>query len=217
MRVHPFIEIPPPNQSIVLGKEPARIRLRHDTLEGNLTARVTTVPRPKVTFEIEVPPFFGLDISQEAQVTLLSTGGDIPCRILKGQMFSETPSTIRIQPLEQVAQGSLDAPIARLVFAIPNFPDFLAHGSIRKLPNGGGIREDEIRLPFFDWTVISAAAERGQAAFSPAGRDAVGPATRKAETRRAAATCQTERVLPGNPHPLRSDTRLRRRVPRQTE
>ena len=151
--MHPFIEIPPPNQPILLGKEPARIRLRQNTLEGSLTARVTTVPRPKVTFEIEVPPFFGLDISQEAQVTLLSTGGDIPCRILKGPMFSEVSSTIRIQPLAEIAQGSPHAPIARLVFAIPNFPDFLAHGSVRKLPNGGGIREDEIRLPFSGWTV----------------------------------------------------------------
>jgi hypothetical protein len=151
--VHPCFDIPLPNRPIALGTEPARILLGQKTLDGTLTARVTTVPRPKVTLDVEVPPFFGLNLTDEAQVTILSTGTEIPCQILKGQMFSAAPSTIRLRPLQDVAQGAVDAPVAKVVFAIPNFPDFLAYGVISELPNGGVIREDEIRLSFSGWDV----------------------------------------------------------------
>jgi hypothetical protein len=43
------------------------------------------------------------------------------------------------------------------------------------------------------------------AAFSPAGRDAVGPTARKAETRRELAARQTRTNAAGDPHPLRSE------------
>jgi hypothetical protein len=123
------------------------------TLEADVIATVTTVPRPFVTFEIDLPPLFGFNLADEAHVTLLSTGTEIPCRILKGQMISTSPSTISLRPLDEVTRGALDAPVPKIVFAIPNFPDFIAHAVIHHLPNGGGRREDEIRLPFLDWIV----------------------------------------------------------------
>ncbi|HEX4769537.1 MAG TPA: hypothetical protein VH351_01820 [Bryobacteraceae bacterium] len=153
MRMHPCFDIPLPNRPIVLGTELARIRLGRKTLNGTLTGRVTMVPRPKVTLDVEVPPYFALNLAEEAQVTMLSSGTEIPCQIVKGQMISQTPSTIGLRPFQDVAQGALDTPVAKVVFALPNFPDFLAHSVVRELPNGGGIREDEMRLSFEGWKV----------------------------------------------------------------
>lgn len=116
-------------------------------------ATVTTVPRPFVTFEINLPAFCGFTLTDTANITLLSTGTEIPCRILKGQMISTVPSSIWLRPLDEITQGALGAPVRQIVFAIPNFPDFLGHAFINHLPNGGGVREDYIRLPFLDWLV----------------------------------------------------------------
>jgi len=137
----------------VLGSEAARIRLRGEPVEASLTAHVTAAPRPRVSLEIELSPYFGLDLTTETEVTPLSTGCTVRCQILKGRMFSVDPSTIRLRPLQDITQGALATAVSKVVFVIPNFPDFLAHGVIRKLPGGGGKREDEIRLQFFDWRV----------------------------------------------------------------
>ncbi len=41
--------------------------------------------------------------------------------------------------------------VKQIVFAVPNLPDFLAHTFIHKSPEGGGVREDEIRLASSGW------------------------------------------------------------------
>src|ERR1035438_4594993 len=152
VRVHPCFEIPAPNQPIALGSEPARIGLHSEAIEATLTAYVTTVPRLRVSFAVELPPYFGLDFAQETDITLLSTGTTVPCQVVKGKMFSTDPSTVWLRPLEEITQGTLAAAVSSVVFVIPNFPDFIAHGVIREIP-GGWVREDEIRLQFFDWKV----------------------------------------------------------------
>ena len=153
MPAHPCFEIPLPNRPIVLGTEQASVRLGSKTLTGPLTATVTMVPRPKLAFELEVPPYFGIDISQEAEVTFLSSGVKSPCQIRRAQMFSQTPSIISLRPLQEVVPAGQDMPVNQIVFAVPNFPDFLAHAVIHKSPEGGGTREDEIRLEFSGWMV----------------------------------------------------------------
>jgi hypothetical protein len=55
--------------------------------------------------------------------------------------------------LKKCRRGHSTPLISKIVFAIPNFPDFLAHGVIRDLPGGGWKREDEIRLAFSNWRV----------------------------------------------------------------
>jgi hypothetical protein len=155
IRVHPCFEIPALNQPISLGNQPARVRLRGESLEARLTAYVTATP-PAVSFEAELPPYFGLDLTSEAEVTLVSNGVTIRCQILKGKMFSDGPSTIWLRPLQEVTQGALDAAVSSVVFVIPNFPSFFAHGIIQALPGGGWRREDEIRLHFDGWRVTIA-------------------------------------------------------------
>jgi hypothetical protein len=105
-----------------------------------------------VSFEIELPGYFGLDFSKELEVTLLSCGTTVSCQILNGKMFSNEPSSIWLRPDREITRGALDGPVSSIVFVVPNFPDFLAHGVIREFP-GGWTREDEIRLQFFEWNV----------------------------------------------------------------
>ena len=153
VRVHPCFEIPAPNQPIVLASEAATIRLRNEPVEAKVSVYVKSTPRPRVLFGVEVAQYFGLDVSLETEVTLMTTGVTVPCQILKGGMFSESPSIICVRPLQEITAGPLDLAVSQVVFVIPNFPDFLAHGIVRELPNGGWKREDEIRLQFFDWRV----------------------------------------------------------------
>ncbi|MBS1877761.1 MAG: hypothetical protein JSU00_31420 [Acidobacteria bacterium] len=151
MPAHPCFEIPLPNRPIVLGAAQVSVRLGGKTLTGPLTATVTMVPRPKLEFEFEVPPYFGIDISNDVDVTFLSSGAKSPCRIARGRMFSQAPSSISLRPLQEVVPAGQDMLVKQIVFAVPNFPDFLAHAVIHKSPEGGGVREDEIRLEFSGW------------------------------------------------------------------
>jgi hypothetical protein len=68
-------------------------------------------------------------------------------------MFSETQSAISLRPLQEVVPAGQDAPVSQIVFAVPNFPDFLAHAVIHRSLEGGGRREDEIRLEVSGWKV----------------------------------------------------------------
>jgi len=61
----------------------------------------------------------------------------LQCAVAKGKLFSETPSTIRLRPLEEVSRGSLDVPISKIMFGVPSFPEFLGHDVIETLPLGG--------------------------------------------------------------------------------
>jgi hypothetical protein len=153
VRVHPCFEIPAPNQPIVLGNEPAQMRLLQEPIEANLKAYVTCAPRLRVSFELELLPYFGLELGKETEVMLLTTGATVDCQILKGKMFSADPSTVWLRPRQLITQGALTSAISSVVFVIPNFPDFLAHSVVRELPGSGFLREDEIRLQFLNWKV----------------------------------------------------------------
>jgi hypothetical protein len=153
MRIHPCFEMPAANQPILLGSETGTVLLRGELLEGKITVYVKDVPRPRVLFGVEVPGYFGLDLSRELEVTLTATGVTVPCQVLRGGMFSELPSTIWVRPLREIVQGAPESPVSKVVFGIPNFPDFIAHGIVRPLPGGGWRREDEIKLQFSDWNV----------------------------------------------------------------
>lgn len=148
-----YFALPQPNTPLKLSEEPASIRLGRESLQGTASAVIRALPRPRVTLDVEVSSYFGLDISKKVEVTLASSPKPLPCAVANGKLFSETPSTIRLRPLEEVSRGALDMPVSEIIFSVPNFPEFLGHGVIETLPLGGWRRVDELRLTISDWRV----------------------------------------------------------------
>ena len=74
------------------------------------------------------------------------------CRVFSAPLFFVNPSRARFWPSGDVVIGAPKSQIHRVLFALPNFPDFIATGTMRP-SNGGWTRHDEIELKLDPWRV----------------------------------------------------------------
>jgi len=142
-----------PNRTIELASEKAILQFGRESVEALVRVLIPLLPKPRLVFEGEIPPCTPLDSVDRPTIRFVDLDLSVPCDVSKAALFSTQSSKARLWPRGNIVVGACDSPLRRVLFALPNFPQFIAKGMIKAV-DGGWKREDEIELSFGSWNVM---------------------------------------------------------------
>jgi hypothetical protein len=170
MRVPFSPVVPAVNARMEIATEPATIDVEFGTVSTHISFVVTFAPHPRLRLEAQVPACSAIRINDEVAITLTRTGQQFRAEVVEVRWSTEAENLVLHVPSD-LTVGNDHARFQSMVFALPNFPNFLTGETIRD--SEGQPWRQLMRLSADGWSITIEAvgdiAQRIQALRSEGG------------------------------------------------